>query len=91
MGLLLRNHLYKVFLLDNLHKGGSNRWHRSRGCSSVSSVIIIVLIFIRSFYSHAVKTNLLGNLCDELIARLDHSFQGGPLFLQLLSIGLPAL
>jgi hypothetical protein len=84
---LLGNHLYKVFLLNNLLRSGINRWRRSkgwhhsnRGCGDISSIIaILILVFILTTFSLAVKSNLIGDLCDELIARLD-------LFLQLLSV-----
>jgi hypothetical protein len=50
---------------------GAGGWHHSnRGCGSVSSVIVILGF---SIYSHAVKFNLLGDLCNEFIARLDHT------------------
>jgi hypothetical protein len=36
--------------------------------------------------THAVKSYRTGDLHDELIVRLEHSFQGGLLFLQFLSV-----
>jgi hypothetical protein len=80
------NHLYRFFLLDNLLRC-SNKGHRNRGCSGMFSVVgILILIFILDIFSHAVKFGLLGDLSDELIVRLDHIFEGGHLFLQLLTV-----
>jgi hypothetical protein len=87
MSFLLGNHLYRVFLLDIPLRCG-NRGHRNRGCGGFSCVvgILIFLIFILDTFSHAVKSSLLSDLHCQFIARLDHSFKGGLLFLQLLSI-----
>jgi hypothetical protein len=87
-GLLLRNHLHGVLLFDDDHLTGGNRWHRSRGwhsntgCGSVSSVVVLII----STLIHAVLSKLISELHDELIVRLDHSFQGGLLLLKLLGI-----
>jgi hypothetical protein len=67
MGLLHGNQFYRVFLLDNLLRCGSNLWCRSRGsrysnrgCGGISSIVaILILIFILSTFSHAAKSNLL--------------------------------
>jgi hypothetical protein len=76
-GLLLRNHLHRVFLIDGDHHMGSSKWCRSRGwrnsnrgCGGISSVIIILILGI---ISYVVSSSLLGDLRDELIMRLDHS------------------
>jgi hypothetical protein len=42
----------------------------------------VVAILILGIFSHAVKSNLLGDLRNEFVTRLE----GGLLFLQLLSI-----
>jgi hypothetical protein len=60
-------------------------WCSNRGCSGVSSVVVI-LILILSILIAAVVAILVSELHDELIARLDHSFQLGLLLPQLLSI-----
>jgi hypothetical protein len=84
MGLLLRNHLHRVFLINDDHLGGSSRWrryrgwHSSRGCGSISSIIIVLII--------AVVSLLVGELHDELVVRLDHSFHLGLLLSQLLGV-----
>jgi hypothetical protein len=47
----------------------------------MSTLILIVVIL-----SHVVESVLFSNLHDQLIMGLDHSFQGGLLLSQLLSI-----
>jgi hypothetical protein len=42
--------------------------------------------FIIIILSHVVESILFSHLLDQLITGLDHSFQGGLLLLQLLSI-----
>jgi hypothetical protein len=86
MSFLFRNHLYRVFLLDNL-LSCSSRGHKNRGCGGISNVIgILIFLFILGIFSHAVKSSLTGNLHDELIVRLNHSFKGGLFFAQLLNM-----
>jgi hypothetical protein len=83
---LFTNHLYRFFLLDNLFRC-SSKGRRNRGYSGMFSVVgILILIFILGIFSHAIKFGLLGDLSDELVMRLDHSFKGGHLFLQLLTV-----
>jgi hypothetical protein len=90
-GLLLGNHLHAVFLVNDDHLRGNSRWHRNRGwcsskgCTDVSSVVII-LILIVSVLIIAVVSILIDELHDELVTRLDHSFQLGLLFPQLLDV-----
>jgi hypothetical protein len=55
------------------------------GCNGVPFVVII-LILIVVILSHAVESILFSHLHDQLVTGLDHSFQGGFLLLQLLSI-----
>jgi hypothetical protein len=57
----------------------------SRGCGDVSSVIIILIV---SILNVAVVSILVSELHDELVTRLDHSFQLGLLFPQLSPSGL---
>jgi hypothetical protein len=82
-GLLLRNHLHGVFLFDDDLLRGSNRWckckgwHGSRGCGGIPSIVVILII---SILIAPVLAILVGELHDELVARLDHSFQLGLLF-----------
>jgi hypothetical protein len=59
--------------------------NRCRGCEGVPFVVII-LILVVVVLSHAVESILFGHLHDQLITRLDHSFQGGLLLLQLLNV-----
>jgi hypothetical protein len=83
---LLENHLYRVFLLDDLLRCGSSWRRRSRGCSGISSIVgILIYLFILNI-SYAVKSSSLGDLHNQLIVRLNHSFKDGLLFLQLLSV-----
>jgi hypothetical protein len=87
--LLLGNHLHGVFFFDDDHIRGNSRWrrhrgwHSSRGCGGVSSIIVILII---SILIAAVVCILIGEHYDELIARLDHSFNLGLLLPQLLGI-----
>jgi uncharacterized membrane protein YhaH (DUF805 family) len=77
---LLGNHLHGVFLFDNDHLEGSSRWRSSRGCHSISFIVIIVILIV------AVLAILVSELHDELIMRLDYSFQLGLLLPQLPSV-----
>jgi hypothetical protein len=83
MSFLFRNHLHKAFLHDDLLRCGSMGC-RNRGCGNISSVVANLIL--PDIFSHAVKFSLLGDLLNQLIARLDHSFKGGLFFLLLLSI-----
>jgi hypothetical protein len=85
---LFMNHLQTVFLFNDDHlTGGSwchrdRGWRSSRGCDSVSSIAIVILVaiiflLIASVLTHTVESNLIINLHDELVVRLDHSLQGG--------------
>jgi hypothetical protein len=80
-GLLLRNHLHGGFFFDDLLRDGSRR--RCRRCNSVPFIILILVIGV---LSHVVESILFGHLHDQLVTGLDHSFQGGLLLLQLLSV-----
>jgi hypothetical protein len=74
MSFLFRNHLYRVFLIFLFILG-------------IFNVIgILIFLFILGIFSHAVKSSLTGNLHDELIVRLNHSFKGGLFFAQLLNM-----
>jgi hypothetical protein len=55
------------------------------GCNDVPFIVVIVILII-VILSHAVESILFGHLHDQLITGLDHSFQGGLLLLQLLSV-----
>jgi hypothetical protein len=60
---------------------------QEQGCGGISSVVgILIFLFILGIFSHAVKSSLPGNLHDELIPRLNHSFKGGLLFFQPMSV-----
>jgi hypothetical protein len=52
-------------------------------CSSVPFIVIILVVVV---LSHVVEYILFDHLHDQLITGLDHSFLGGLLLLQLLSI-----
>jgi hypothetical protein len=73
--------LHGGFFFNDLLRHGSRC--RCRGCDGVPFIILILIIII---LSHAVELILFGHLQDQLVMGLDHSFQGGLLLLQLLSV-----
>jgi hypothetical protein len=72
-----------IKLLHNVD-AESCRWRSSRGCHSVSFIVIIVILIV-SILIIAVLAILVSELHDELILRLDYSFQLGLLLPQLLA------
>jgi hypothetical protein len=52
------------------------------GCDGVPFIVIILIVNL----SHVIEFILFGHLHDQLITGLDHSFQGGLLLVQLLSV-----
>jgi hypothetical protein len=88
-GFSLRDHLHRAFIADLLRRGSKGDY--SKGCGGISSVIgILLFLFILVILSHAVHSGLPSDLHKQLITRVDHSFKGGLLFLQPLSV-LPQL
>jgi hypothetical protein len=79
--LLLENHLHRGFFFDDLLRHRC----RCRRCNNVP-FIVVILILIVIVLSHAVVSILFSHLHDQLIMGLDHSFQGGLLLPQLLSV-----
>jgi hypothetical protein len=74
-------HLRGLFLVDGELLKGSRRWCRSRrwcssrGCGGVPSIIVIlILILIINILITMVLAILVGELHDELIMKLHHSF-----------------
>jgi hypothetical protein len=62
--------------VDDDHLRGGSRWHNnrgcgSRGCSSVSSVIGVIILMV--ILSHLIKSGLSSYLHDQLIMGLNHS------------------
>jgi hypothetical protein len=55
------------------------------GCNDIP-FIIIILILLAGVVSHVVESILFSHLHDQLITGLNHSFQGGLLLPQLLSV-----
>jgi hypothetical protein len=49
-------------------------------------VIILLILIILAIHTHVVESNLIGDLHDKLITRLNCSLQGGLFFLELLDI-----
>jgi hypothetical protein len=74
--------LHRGFFFDDILRHGSRR--RCRGCNGVPFIVILILTIV--LLSHAVESILFDHLHDQLVTGLDHSFQGGLLLLQLLSI-----
>jgi hypothetical protein len=49
-------------------------------------IIILLILIILAILTHVVESNLIGDLHDKLITRLNCSLQGGLFFLELLDI-----
>jgi hypothetical protein len=69
---LLRDHLYRVFIFDDLLRCDSS-WCRCRRCSGVPFIVVILIVIVVILF-HAVESILFGHLHGQLITGLDHSF-----------------
>jgi uncharacterized membrane protein YhaH (DUF805 family) len=72
------------FFFDDLLRHGSR--HRCRGGGDNILFIVVILVLIIVILSLSSESILFGHLHDRHITGLDHSFQGGLLLLQLLSV-----